>query len=152
MEELKNKFVGKFIGPNKIVDIEVTDQKTKKGSNVFKVILGDMKETMIIPEAGLVTVITDKATDYNHIRDSRVSSIIEGIHEIVQEYDLPASQIPHLAQMIATDLSGRFDRATVILWHGDETRFVPGFDPYNEISVLMAEGIITNAKKNESGK
>lgn len=151
MEELKEKYVGKYVGPYEITDIETTDQKTPKDSVVFLLTFKG-GEKMIMPEKGLVAVVTDKNTDHTYIRDARVAAMIQELIDIVEEYDLPATQIVNLSQTFANQLASRFDRAHTWFWHKDPKKFIPGYDPLNEVSLLMAEKVISEIPKNEPGK
>lgn len=156
MTDLKNKYVGKFIGPGKIVSIELSEQKTPIGSEIFSVQLrqgSSPSYDMLIPIKGLIAVVSEKATDANYMRDKRINMIMPEIINIIEEYDIPATQIVYLAQVLGGEIDNRINRAQSFHWHNDDSRYVPGYDPLNEISLLMAERVISSIpKKDGEGK
>lgn len=139
-EALKAKYVGKFIGPNKIADIGIEDFTTAGGSLVFSV-THENGDKDIYPEKGLVAVVSDEIKDYNHIRDVRVNLLVPQILEFMEEYDLPAGQLVYVLSQIGTQYRNHISRAMNQLWRGDDRRYIPGVDPSDDFTLLMAEKV-----------
>lgn len=135
------KYIGKFIGPDKIEEVLFTEQRTPNGGVVFELRLSN-GTTVIMPEKGLVAVVSDEAKDHNHVRDARVNMMVPEIVKIIEEYDLPVTQVVHLLQSIGSAIDNRFARAMNWMWTRNDKRFVPGFSPENDATVLMAERVI----------
>lgn len=140
MDELKAKYVGKFIGPNKIVDITVEDFTTKQGALIFSV-THENGDIDIYPEKGLVAVVSNEIKDYNHIRDARVNLFVPQVLELMEEYDLPAGQLVYVLSQIGTQYRNHLSRAMNHLWRGDDRRYIPGIDPSDDFTLLMAERV-----------
>jgi hypothetical protein len=140
MDELKSKYVGKFIGPNKIADIEVTELTTPKGAAVFEVTY-TLGHKELFPERGLVVVVTNEIKDLTYVRDMRVEAIVPTVIDLVQEYDLPGAQMNYLLTMIGTQWNNRFGRALNWLMFKDDKRYAAGYEPANDFSLLMAERV-----------
>jgi hypothetical protein len=141
MQELKDKYVGQFIGPDKISDIIVTDFTTPLGSMVFEVTYETgMKE--LYAEKGLTVVVSKEAKDFNHVRDARVSAMVPQIVDLVIEYDLPLVQHVYFLGQVGEQLKNRLNRAQSFLIHGTDERFIPGFDPMTDMTLLDAERVI----------
>lgn len=140
MDALKEKYVGKFIGPNKIADIAPIDLTTPSGALVFEVTY-ELGHKEIFPEHGLVAVVTDDIRDFNYVRDVRVNLMVPQILAVVQEYDLPGSQMNYLLSMIGNQWNNHFGRAYNWLFYGDDSRYSPGYEPANDYTLLMAERV-----------
>lgn len=145
---LESEFVGKFVGPNKIVSIEITEVILPSSARVFELTYENgYKE--LFPEKGLVIVISDEAKDFNHIRDARVDVMVPEILGIIKEYDIPFDQFTHLMTKVAFQLQQHFNRANAILWHGDAKTYVPGVDTMGSLTLLEAERVNLREKPNE---
>lgn len=140
MGDLKEKYVGKFIGPDKISDIEVLDLLTSAGSMVFEVTLANGVRD-IYPEKGLVAIVSDEPKDYNHIRDARVNLFVPEVIKLMEEYDLPAGQLVYVLSMIGTQYRNHLSRAMNYIWRKDDSRYTPGVDPTDDFTLLMAERV-----------
>lgn len=148
MQELKDKYVGRFIGPDKIADIEIADFKTALGSIVFSVTYeSGLKE--LHAEKGLAAIVSDEAKDFNHIRDARVNVMIPEMVNFIMEYDLPSVQWVYFLGQIGDQLKNRLYRAQSFLLHGADDRYIPGFDPQTEMTLLDAERVIATIPPRE---
>lgn len=136
---LSEKFVGKFYGPEKVTGFEATGGATLTGDVVFE-ITTEQGRKYLVPKKSLV-IISDEKKDWNYIRDTKVSLMVPELVRVVSDYDLPSSQITYMAAIFGQQLSNHLDRAHNYLWFGDDSRFVPGFDPLNDITLLMADRI-----------
>jgi hypothetical protein len=147
MEQLNEKYVGKYYGSDKIDSIRVIEDVTPLGSAIFEIVLSSNGRKVIIPEKGLVATVTDEQKDFNHLRDSRVNLMTKEILDLINEYDLPISQVSYLAAVVTAEVGGRFSRAMNYFWTGNDKLFVPGFDHENDVSVLMATNFVKNIPK-----
>lgn len=145
---LESEFVGKFVGPNKITAIEITEVVLASSARVFEVIY-ETGHKELFPEKGLMAVISDEAKDFNHIRDARVDLMVPEILGIIKEYDIPFEQFTHLMTKVAFQLQQHFNRANAILWHGDSKMYIPGVDTMDSLTLLEAERINLREKPNE---
>jgi hypothetical protein len=133
--------IGRFIGPDKIADFQVLDITTPLGSPIFEVTYeSGIKE--LFPEKGFAAVVSDEAKDLNHVRDRRVDLVVPQLVETIMEYNLPSSQIDWLLKQLAHQLDNRFGRAFNYLFYKDDKRYVPGYEPGNDFSILDAERVI----------
>lgn len=142
MTPIEVKFIGKYIGPDKIVGISVLEFTTPLGSAVFEVEL-ESGQRNIYPEKALVAISTEEVKDHNFIRDRRIALMIGPIVDILKEYDLPAAQFGYALQCVAGSINNEFDRALNYLWTKDDSRYVPGFESANDATLLMAGRVIS---------
>lgn len=139
--------IGKFIGPDEVVSVEVTEDKTPKGNNVVKVFLKSGRNK-IYPENVLEYVLTDTVSDYNTLQMNKFTPVIRQFMEIVAEYDLNVGEVEPLLRNIAANIDNSFNRATNFLWSGDDGQFAAGFDPMYSVSLLQAHKIIKGIEEN----
>jgi hypothetical protein len=140
MDELQTKFVGKYIGPDKITGVDIYDFVTPSGSLVFEVTFENEK-SMIFPEKGLVAVVSDEPKNFNHVRDARVNLMVPEIMKVIEEYDIPHEQFVHLMSQVAMQWQNNFNRANALLWFGNESEYVPGSDTTDRLTLLMAKRV-----------
>lgn len=144
MDSLQARFVGKFYGPYAITDISV------RVDGVFNVSIDDGR-TIPCTEKSLIAIISDERKDHNHIRDARFSVLVPEIINKIQEYDLPVSDVNALLQDVAREIDNHFSRATNWLWTKDDKRYIPGFNPMNEITLVMANEVNSSIPKHDTG-
>jgi len=138
---LQIMYVGRFIGPEKIADIQIVDFKTAMGSMVFEVTFENgIKE--LFPEKGLTAVVSDEIKDSNHVRDARISLLVPQILELAEEYNFPGYQMNHLLSMVGNQWNNKFGRAYNYLFFGDDSRYVQGYEPGNDFTLLDAKRVI----------
>lgn len=138
--DIKPLFVGKFYGPEKISDVSVIETTTPSGAPIFE-ITTEQGRTYVVPQKSVALIVTDEAKDWNHIRDARIRVMVPEIINIISEYDLPGGQMNYLLSMVGAEFDNHFGRAHNYLWFKDDKRYVPGFDPANEFTLLMADRI-----------
>jgi len=145
---LHEAFVGKFVGPNKITEISAIEMRTPKGGYIFEVGYEDGTKE-IYPETGFMLVVSDEAKDFNHIRDARVQAMVPEILNTIKEYDIPYEQFTWLMSQVAAQWQNHFNRANAVLWFGDASRYVPGSDTTDRLSLLMADRVNATAAPTE---
>lgn len=151
MDSLEVKYVGRFLGPDEIEAVIVTEQKTPSGGYVFEVTLKSGQKKLLTEKA-IALLVTDEAKDYNYLRDHKMFVLIPKIVEVIEEYDVPSGEIPHLIQMMSYELENRFNRALNWMWSKNDSRYVPGFDAMYDATLLMAERVIQEIPKDEPAK
>jgi len=86
-----NKYIGKFIGPDEIANVEITKQKTYMGKERLRVMF-KATETMPreYPTVMVDAMITDKVADLTDLRERRVYPVVEQILTALAEHELTA--------------------------------------------------------------
>lgn len=148
MDALTVKYLGKFVGPDEIVGVSVTDQTTPMGAVVFEVTLKSGR-VRLMTEKSMTILVTDEAKDFNFLRDRREYVLVPEIVKLIQEYDVPIQEVAHLVQMIAYEVDNHFGRAANWLWKKDDSQYTPGGDAMHEVTLLMAERVIRDIPKDE---
>lgn len=148
MDPLTVKYIGKFIGPDEIADVSLSNLKTPSGAEVFKVTLKSGK-VRLMPERAMVGLVTDDAQDHNFIRNRRMFLMVPAVVQLMKEYDLPSQDVPHFATMLGYELDTYFGRATNWLRTKNDSLFVPGGDAVYDVSLLMAEQVISEIPKSD---
>lgn len=143
MEELKNKYVDKFFGEDKITDIAVTEATTPLGSLIFELTFLSGKK-LKVPEKGLVLGVSDEKKDATATYSARLNAISEECVKIVAEYDLPSYLFDRIGKKIELELNNHVERAASIVWNGNADSYAPGFSTQD--SVTLTEADILNAK------
>lgn len=146
---LEEKFVGKYLGPDKIVGVELLTIKTPSGGNIFefeteRVGQDNVRytEKEIVPEKSVAIAVGDQPKDYTKLFQDKMNVIIPEIVNVIEEYNLDFSQVDALTRSLTISLDLRFNRALSFLFTGDDKNFIPGFDPRNSVSVLGTEKVI----------
>lgn len=133
-------YIGKYVGPNKILSINVLDLKTSAGSAVMEIQYEGGKKDLY-PEKGFAAVVSSEPKDMNHLRDARVALMVPEIIGVIEEYDIPYEQFTYLMTMVAQQWQNHFNRANAILWFGEEKEYVPGSDTTDRLTLLMAKKV-----------
>ena len=144
MDSLQARFVGKFYGPYEIKDVAV------RSEGVFNLTL-DGDKTIPCTEKALIAIVSDEKKDHNHIRYARFAVLVPEIVKVIEEYDIPVGDVNALLQDIAREVDNHFARATNFLWTQDDKRFVPGFNPMEEITLSMAREVTNNIIDHDTG-
>lgn len=138
MEELKTKYVGKYIAENKIKDIAVLGETTSLGSVIFDVTY-ESGDKQIIPEKGLVISVSDQKRDSSKMLEVLLSTISDECIKLIGEYDLPSYLFDRIGQKIELELKNHIQRAASIVWFGTPDKYAPGFDSSGIVTLLMAD-------------
>lgn len=138
MEELNNKYVGKFIGEDKVTDIDISEFLTSSGSMVFELTLENGKKEFL-PEKGLVASITDEKSDATTMYGARLAAISADCIKAIEEYDLPSYLFDRVTAKIKLELDNHIERAASIAWFGTDKEYAPGFSTQGMVTLLGAE-------------
>lgn len=142
---MKNTFIGRFIGPNKIKSFELLDITTPSGGAIFEFSYEDGRKELL-PEKAVAVFISDEPKDFQHLFDSRINAIIPGIIDLLKEYDIPFEQFESLMVRVASQFQNHFNRANAILWFGTSEEYIPGSDTTSRLTLLMAERVNSTQK------
>lgn len=132
------ELIGKFIGPDEIVSVNVLEYKTPEGKNVLDVSFKNGRKH-IFTEETLEYVVTDTISDLNTVQEKKFTPVIRKFMSILLEHDLNVGEIEMLFKQLGFNIDAVLNRATSYLWFKDEKEFVQGFDPMYNVSLLMAE-------------
>lgn len=89
------KYIGKYLGPNKIKEIKKTDEKTYLGNEKLIVIYENDQEECF-PVKMLDAGITNIESDWSELREARVKPIVEQLMTILTEAELKKSEIDYV--------------------------------------------------------
>lgn len=140
MEITFGQYVGKFIGPNEIKSIELTDEKTPAGANIYMVEFGERKER--VTDKSLRAMASDEAIDYTRLQKRKFTPLIQDMLAVVMEYDIMLYEIESLMRQLAGSMDDTYGRAENYLWTKDDTKFIPGVGPLDMIPLSAAQEII----------
>lgn len=135
------ELIGKFIGPDEIIESSVTDDVTPNGSPIIEVTFKNGKKRRYTSTA-LDYMLTDVLSDYTTVSDKRLNKIAEEVVKLVREYDVTVGDIDRLMQKIAMGIEEKFNEATSLLWFKTGKEYTVGFNPMYDVSLNMAESII----------
>lgn len=150
MDDLKEKYIGKYIGPQKITDVDISSNKTPLGALILRFTVSkmigerEMFEHILVPEKSIPLMVTDGETDWNTLSSSKMNIVIEDMIGVLQEYNIEKLQVDTLLQGLKTTLNFHFDRAKNFLWTGNDESFIPGYDPDRDVTLLHAESVIAS--------
>ncbi len=139
MDALKEKYIGKYVGEDKIAGIEV-DGTTDLGSVVFNLTFENGKKKLI-PEKGLVVCVSNAKQDATKIYGALINAISDECVKIVGEYDLPSYLFDRIGAKLEMELRNHVERAGSIVWFGGPEEYAPGFNSSNNVTLLMADRI-----------
>lgn len=147
----EKKYVGKFFGPRKIESLkEIAGYKTAGGVRAFTVTYdGGFIETLT--ELSLAAATTDEAKDFNFIQDRRFEGMVPKVLSIMNDYDLPAYQLNAFFQKCLGSLQANFDRALQYKWTGDDSRYVPGSNPTDDVTLVETDIVLKKIADEKRG-
>jgi len=145
-------FEGKYFGPNLILGTEEATFKTPMGKDVVKVKFEDTNMPDInIPVKALENFVTDtKELDYTQLREKQTLIIANEIIAMILEYDVKSIDLSHLLSFTGDKCQDALERASNLLWTGDDKQWIPGMSFMNERTLLEAEQILKGIEKNVS--
>lgn len=111
-------FIGKFIGPNKIVGMGSVGRWTYLKREVVEAEYenGNKEE---FPEVVFNRIVTDEATDLTTLRDMYVKPVIEEVITILLEAEVSIADIEQILARTSLSLNDNLERANAILWGKD---------------------------------
>lgn len=140
------EIIGKFIGPDEIESTAVADFTTPEGKEIIEVTFKGGRKHIFSAET-LDYIITDEVSDHNSVQDKKLMPIVRKIMSIIAEHDINVGELEMLFKQVGMNLDKAFNQATSYLWFKDDKEFVPGFDPMHGVSLLMAERVLREIRK-----
>lgn len=144
MEDLDQKFVGKYIGPNKIISVV----KLSEGENaVYQFTVERVMNNKsfflkkYLQERGLQVGVSDVSRDYTQDFEERANAMSDEMIDIAAKYNLDYTEVDLLWNTLKAKMLFHFDRAVSFSLYGDDARFAPGWNPLNDLSLVQAEYI-----------
>lgn len=102
--------IGKYIGPNQIHKVEISDRKTFLGKEVLRLIYesGEKEE---IPTGIAERLVTKEKTDLTDMRERFVSPLIGNIMAIMLEAEVKIIDLDYVMQKITMSFNSNIDLA-----------------------------------------
>ena len=136
------EFKGKFIGPDKIVDIFVIADKTYLGKERVEITY-DSEKTARFPRAILEDIATSNKSDLSELREKRVQKPIEQVIQLLVESELTLEDIEYsMGPKLKASLDDALDKANTIAYG----------KPKYEVTLLDIEHMLKRGIKKEKPK
>ena len=142
------ELIGKFIGPDEIVSVTLSEHKTPEGKEIVDVTFKSGRNHIFSKET-LDYIVTDEVSDSNSVQEKKFTPVIRKIMSILIEHDLQVGEVEMLFKQLGYNLDVIFNRATSYLFFKNEKEFVPGLDPLHYVSLLMAENAVPKKQEDE---
>ena len=138
MENTELQYIGKFVGPEEIVTVEVKDGEiltvtTKSGDDV---------RTHTLTRVGLETIITDEAKDWNYVQEARFTPLIAEFTRLCVEMGIKGGELEPLLRQAGKNITNLMDKAVYVKWHGSAVDYVPDGNPLFDFLVTEADKIV----------
>ena len=143
----------RYVGPNEVSGVSIEEYKTPGGKEVVKIFYeGEVLPPEIMPMATFEKIVTDVPKDYNWLRETRYENLVNELAAVALEHDISFSDIEHVVTALKKKFGAAFDRATNVLWTGDDAQFIPGLPPLAYRTLLEADRVMKDRiKPNETG-
>lgn len=138
MENTELRHIGRFLGPEEILNVEVKDD------NIVTVTTKSGEETRrhTLTRFGLDTVATDEAKDWNYVQDARFTPLIAEFTRLCVEMGIKGGELEPLLRQVGRNITNLMDKAVYIKWHGSAVDFVPDGNPLFDFLVTEADKIV----------
>jgi hypothetical protein len=113
------KYIGKFVGLNKIKSISISDEKSYLGSDKISIVF-ENSTIGSYPKWMFELIVQDKECDLNKLRELRVNPTLEKIIAILAEAELTQDEIMYSLQRLPNILGSNLDKAKEILFGKSE--------------------------------
>lgn len=143
------QFIGKFIGPEEILDVKDTGTKTHRGVEIIDVTTrrqGTEDKTRITtttPKA-LELISTDEAKDWNYMQETKLAHVVSLFMDIATDYSVQGGELQTMLAKFGLSLATQFEHAAHIKFEGNDDEFVPGGSEFYNWSLAKAESVIVN--------
>lgn len=135
-----------YLGPNKILAVKETDQKTPLGSEIVEVIF-EHGRSRVFPKLVLEKFSTRKPVDYTAFWQSREKELVAKLLEVIMEYDVNPLELTLLVKSFASKALDAWDRASHFLWTGHDESWAPGANFQDFLTLLDADRILNGINK-----
>ncbi len=121
------KYIGKYVGPNKIITAEEAEEKTYLGNTKLKLVY-ENGQTVLLPTDTVEAVMTEELSDLTKLREARVNPLVEKILVILTESELTNEDMNYaIGPKLTESLNMAVNQAQKILW-GKESHEVTLMD------------------------
>jgi hypothetical protein len=121
------KYIGKYVGPNKIVEANEADEKTYLGNPKLKLVFED-NQAMLLPLDAVEAAATPEKSDLTNLREARVKPVVEKLLTVLVEAELSSDDLNYaIGPKLTESLNAVFQRAQAILW-GKERHEITLYD------------------------
>lgn len=141
MDELKAKYVGRFYGPNKIVDITPHEYKLPSGDMVFELSY-DSGLKRRTTEKALALFVTGEISDLTSVRQKQFDLLVPVVSRMMVEHDLMLDDVVPFCKELGSNLDMNIRRADSFLWTHDDREYAPGAAGYGNATLLNASMVI----------
>jgi hypothetical protein len=145
------QFIGKFFGPEEILEVRDTATLTHRNVPIVEVITkreGDENKTRLITTTvvALELLATDKASEWNTFQAVKLDFVVRQLMNIATDYGVQGSELQPMLARFGMALATRFEQASHIKFEGNDDEFVPGGNEFHTWSLAKAEHVIVNSK------
>lgn len=122
-----SQYTDKFYGPFKILGVEDTGNETPNGTKLVKIHLDSEDNPYeVTTEKALDLFHTDDRVDDNTFQEKKFEVLINRLVETTIEYDVRFFELKRLVQGFADAMEDIFERASSLLWTGDDNLWTQG--------------------------
>lgn len=110
------KYIGKYVGPNKIKEVKETEEKTYLGNTKLELVY-ENGQTVLLPTDTVEAVMTEELSDLTKLREARVNPVVEKILVILTESELTNEDMDYaIGPKLTESLNMAVNQAQKILW------------------------------------
>lgn len=133
----------KYIANRKVINVITLDYKTPSGEDVVKVVY-ENDTYAVMSKKSFDLFSTDESIEPTSFREIKFKALQNEVVKVIMEYDLRAEEIVPFFSQTTDKLQDVFERASSILWTGDDRHWIPGSNFLSERTILEAEGVLRN--------
>jgi len=146
-----DSFVGKFFGPEEIIEVRETGTTTHRGVAIVELITkreGKEGATRLTTSttAALELLVTPEASDWNTLQSEKLDYVVRQLMHIATDCGVQGSELQPMLAKFGMALATRFEHASHIKFEGNDDEFVPGGNEFHTWSLAKAESVIVNSK------
>lgn len=112
---MNNHYKGKFIGPRRIKELKLIDEKTLLGQEIYLVSYRDGTQEEL-PKQVIKDTATDKAKDLTELRELRVKPVVAKIIGLLTEADLKLEEIDYMGSKVSSSIEEAIKQTVTKLW------------------------------------
>jgi hypothetical protein len=143
------QFIGKFYGPEEILEVKETDSQTARNIAIVEVITrrqGTEDKTRLTTTTikALELLAKDESCDWNALQESKLSIIVNDLMVTATDFGVQGGELQPMLSRFGMALAVRFEHAAHIKFEGNDEEFVPGGSEFYSWSLAKAEATIAN--------
>jgi len=147
------QFIGKFWGPEEIIEVRDTEMLTHRGVAIVEVVTkaNDRNRVQTTTMPALEIIVSDEPKDWNYVQETKLEKVVNEIMVIATDSGITGGELQTMLAKLGLALATRFEHAAHIRFEGNDDEFVPGGSEFYTWSLAKAEHVITSSK-NEQAK